>query len=72
MADLRFVAAARGRGLATFLLKDAFAIDSAAGLGGTILHVDSSNPTPAVQLYLGVGMRPTVVSDVWRQTLATH
>jgi mycothiol synthase len=60
---------ARGRGLATFLLHDAFALDTAAGRSGKILHVDISNPTPAVQLYLGVGMRPTVIIDAWRKAL---
>ena len=63
---LAVLAEARGRGLAGFLLRDAFAQDAAAGRSGTILHVDSSNPTPAVQLYLGVGMRPTVITDIWR------
>jgi GNAT superfamily N-acetyltransferase len=60
---------ARGRGLARFLLEDAFARDTAAGLSGTILHVDTSNPTPAVQLYLSVGMRPRVITDIWRRTV---
>ena len=60
---------ARGRGLAKFLLREAFALDAAAGLRGTMLHVDSSNPTAAVGLYLGVGMRPTVISDIWRRVL---
>ncbi|TDU86785.1 ribosomal protein S18 acetylase RimI-like enzyme [Kribbella voronezhensis] len=69
---LAVLAEARGRGLATFLLKDAFALDQAAGRAGTILHVDSSNPTPAVHLYLGVGMRPKVITDIWRRTLTTR
>jgi mycothiol synthase len=69
---LAVLAEARGRGLAGFLLKDAFAQDAAAGRSGTILHVDSSNPTPAVQLYLGVGMCPKVITDIWRRTLATQ
>jgi mycothiol synthase len=56
----------RGRGLAKFLLRDAFALDAAAGRSGTILHVDTSNPTPAVAVYLAVGMRPVAVSDIWR------
>lgn len=60
---------ARGRGLAKFLLRDAFAIDAAAGRSGTMLHVDSSNPTPAVGLYLSVGMRPDIVNDIWRLQL---
>ncbi|MEV6288818.1 GNAT family N-acetyltransferase [Kribbella sp. NPDC051770] len=55
----------RGRGIAKYLLREQFARDQAAGLSGTMLHVDSSNPTPAVGLYLGVGMRPTVITDIW-------
>jgi GNAT superfamily N-acetyltransferase len=60
---------ARGRGLARFLLRDQFAVDAAAGLAGTLLHVDSSNPTPAVGLYLSVGMAPDIVADIWRRKL---
>lgn len=60
---------ARGRGLAKFLLHDQFALDAAAGLAGTILHVDTSNPTPAVKLYLSVGMHPDITNDVWQKTL---
>jgi ribosomal protein S18 acetylase RimI-like enzyme len=66
---LAVVPSARGRGLAKFLLHKAFAVDSAAGRSGTILHVDSSNPTPAVALYTGVGMRPDLISDIWRRTI---
>ncbi|WP_432892557.1 GNAT family N-acetyltransferase [Kribbella sp. CA-245084] len=66
---LAVVPAARGRGLATFLLRTAFATDAAAGRDGTILHVDSSNPTPAVALYTGVGMRPDLISDIWQRTI---
>ena len=66
---LAVVPAARGRGLAKFLLYDAFAVDAAAGRTGTILHVDSSNPTPAVALYTAVGMRPDLISDIWRRTI---
>ncbi|MEV8371987.1 GNAT family N-acetyltransferase [Kribbella sp. NPDC056861] len=60
---------ARGRGLAKFLLRDAFAADAEAGRDGTILHVDTNNPTPALGLYLSVGMQPVLVIDVWRRTL---
>jgi mycothiol synthase len=63
------LAHARGRGLAKYLLRDQFALDAAAGLSGTMLHVDSSNPTPAVGLYLSVGMRPDIVNDRWQKTL---
>jgi ribosomal protein S18 acetylase RimI-like enzyme len=59
----------RGRGLAKYLLRDAFAIDAAAGREGTILHVDTNNPTPALDLYLSVGMTPTVIFDGWRRVL---
>jgi ribosomal protein S18 acetylase RimI-like enzyme len=60
---------ARGKGLARFLLRDAFYADAAAGRSGTILHVDTNNPTPALGLYLSVGMRATIVIDVWRLVL---
>ena len=59
----------RGRGLATYLLRDSFAADAAAGRSGTILHVDTNNPTPALGLYLSVGMRPTTVFDGWRRVI---
>jgi mycothiol synthase len=63
---LGVVAEARGRGLAKFLLRDQFALDASAGLAGTILHVDTNNPTPALGLYLSVGMAASLVIDVWR------
>jgi ribosomal protein S18 acetylase RimI-like enzyme len=66
---LGVVPSARGRGLAKFLLRNAFAVDSAAGRAGTILHVDASNPTPAVALYTGAGMRPDLISDIWSKTI---
>lgn len=59
----------RGRGLAKFLLRDAFALDAATGRAGTILHVDTNNPTPALGLYLSVGMNATVVFDGWRRVV---
>lgn len=59
----------RGRGLAKFLLHDAFGIDAAAGRTGTILHVDTNNPTPALNLYLSVGMTPTLILDGWRRRI---
>ncbi|WP_020387205.1 GNAT family N-acetyltransferase [Kribbella catacumbae] len=69
VSRLGVLAEARGRGLAKFLLRDAFAAGAAAGRTGTILHVDTNNPTPALGLYLSVGMKPTLVIDVWRRTL---
>ncbi|HEV7651745.1 MAG TPA: GNAT family N-acetyltransferase [Actinophytocola sp.] len=71
VADLGVLAAARGRGIAKFLLRHAFAIDAAAGRTGTILHVDSNNTTPALRLYESVGMRPVLVIDVWRARVPT-
>ncbi|MDQ3293806.1 MAG: GNAT family N-acetyltransferase [Actinomycetota bacterium] len=63
--------AARGRGLAKLLLRQAFADDFRRGRKGTILHVDTNNVTPALDLYLGVGMRPVLVIDMWRYELPT-
>ncbi|TDC16918.1 GNAT family N-acetyltransferase [Kribbella albertanoniae] len=54
---------ARGKGLAKYLLRDQFALDAAAGRSGTLLHVDTNNPTPALGLYLSVGMREFLVID---------
>ncbi len=58
---------ARGKGLAKFLLRDQFALDAAAGRTGTILHVDTNNPTPALGVYQSVGMQATLVLEVWRR-----
>lgn len=55
----------RGRGLAKYLLQQAFAVDAAAGLDGTLLHVDTNNPTSALKLYESVGMRPVQTADLW-------
>ena len=62
----------RGRGLAKFLLRDAFALDAAAGRTGTTLYVDTNNPTPALGLYLSVGMTPTLILDGWRRQVLTY
>jgi ribosomal protein S18 acetylase RimI-like enzyme len=59
----------RGRGLAKYLLHDAFALDAAAGRTGTILHVDTNNPTQALRLYRSVGMTPTLIHTAYRRTL---
>ena len=57
----------RGRGLAKLLLQTAFAADAARGRVGTLLHVDTNNTTPALDLYLGLGLRPVLVIDAWRR-----
>jgi len=60
---------ARGRGIAAYLLRRAFALDAADGRVGTLLHVDSNNTTPALGLYESVGMRSVLVVDVWRRVV---
>ncbi|MGC4939172.1 GNAT family N-acetyltransferase [Kribbella sp. DT2] len=60
----------RGRGLAKRLLRSAFALDVEAGRTGTILFVDTNNPTPALGLYESVGMRPVELVDVWHRPLS--
>jgi ribosomal protein S18 acetylase RimI-like enzyme len=71
VASVGVLPPARGRGIAKFLLRHAFAIDAAVGRTGTLLHVDSNNTTPALGVYESVGMRPVLVIDVWRRTLET-
>ena len=71
VATVAVVHEARGRGLAKLLLRQAFADDYRRGRRGTILHVDDNNVTPAVDLYVSVGMRPVLAIDVWRGRLPT-
>jgi ribosomal protein S18 acetylase RimI-like enzyme len=71
IASLGVAEGFRGRGLAKFLLRDAFALDAAAGRVGTTLLVDTNNPTPALDLYLSVGMTPTLTEEGWRLILPT-
>lgn len=71
VADIGVLPEARGRGIAKYLLRTAFAADIRAGRAGTILHVDTNNVTPALGLYESVGMRPVLVIDVWRRQLST-
>lgn len=60
---------ARGLGLAKYLLRHTFAVDAAAGLDGTMLYVDTNNPTPALGLYESVGMRTVEIADSWSRKL---
>lgn len=64
------MANARDRGLAKLLLRQAFAGDVRRARKGTLLHVDTNNPTPALGLYLSVGMRVVLVADVWRRAVS--
>ncbi|MEO3855742.1 GNAT family N-acetyltransferase [Acrocarpospora sp. B8E8] len=59
----------RGKGLGKLMLRRAFAADWRRGRIGTILHVDSGNTTPALDLYLSVGMRRILAIDIWQNTL---
>jgi ribosomal protein S18 acetylase RimI-like enzyme len=68
VADIGVLPEARGRGIAKYLLRTAFATDARAGRTGTILHVDTNNTTPALGLYESVGMRPILIIDMWRRT----
>jgi ribosomal protein S18 acetylase RimI-like enzyme len=53
----------RGRGIARFLLEDAFARFAARGLRWAGLGVDTSNATGALRLYEAVGMRAVFQVD---------
>src|SRR5256885_384005 len=56
VGDIGVLAEARGRGIAKFLLRTAFAADIRAGRVATNLTVDTNNVTPALRLYESVGM----------------
>jgi mycothiol synthase len=60
-----------GEALAKLHLRQAFARAASAGRIGTILHVDTNNPTPALGVYERVGMRSVLVIDVWRRIMPT-
>jgi mycothiol synthase len=72
VASVAVLTRARGRGLAKLLLRQAFVDDARRGRRGTILHVDANNSTPAVDLYVSVGMGPVLAIDVWRLQLPTR
>ncbi len=59
----------RGRGIAKYLLRDAFHRDSGLGFTGTALHCDATNPTGATQLYESVGMQRDQYYLAWRAGL---
>ncbi len=61
----------RHRGIASYLLREAFCQDYAAGLSGTALHCDSANLTGATRLYEQVGMQRDHYYDAWRKPLQT-
>jgi len=62
---LGVVPAARGRGVATWLLACAAADSAARGRTGLALSVDGENTTGATALYTSVGFATRQVIDVW-------
>lgn len=69
VASLAVLREYRGRGIARFLLGDAFARDAALGYAGTALHCDATNPTGATALYESVGMVRDQRYTAWRREL---
>ncbi|MDG4766083.1 GNAT family N-acetyltransferase [Solwaraspora sp. WMMD406] len=61
----------QGRGLGRLLLRRALAADAADLRRGTFLHVDTDPSRPALNLYLGEGMRPVQIIDAWRRIVPT-
>jgi mycothiol synthase len=59
----------RGRGIARALLLSAFAEARRRGIDAVELGVDSENPTGALGLYEGVGMRPIRSFERWEKLL---
>jgi mycothiol synthase len=60
----------RNRGIASYLLRYAFAQDAQAGRSGTILHVDTNPQRPALGFYQRNGMHPIRTIDIYRRKLA--
>jgi ribosomal protein S18 acetylase RimI-like enzyme len=67
--SLGVVPAARGRGLATLLLRTAFAELRRRGRTQVMLGVDTNNTTGALRLYESLGMAPVLQIDAWRKVL---
>jgi mycothiol synthase len=69
VGELGVLAPWRGRGIASALLRRAFATFAARGLPRVMLNVDSENSTGAVRLYERVGMRTARAWDVYEKRL---
>jgi mycothiol synthase len=67
VGELGVRASWRGRGIASALLRRAFATFASRGLARVMLNVDSENSTGAVRLYEGVGMRTLRAWDVYEK-----
>jgi mycothiol synthase len=60
---------ARGRGVATSLLRHAFADGLERGWGFAKLNVDTESSTAAPSLYLGLGLEVTFAMRAWQRTV---
>jgi mycothiol synthase len=69
VGELGVLAPWRGRGIASALLRRAFATFAARGLPRVMLNVDSENSTGSVRLYERVGMRTARAWDVYEKRL---
>jgi mycothiol synthase len=67
VGELGVLAPWRGRGIASALLRRAFATFASHGLPRVMLNVDSENATGAVRLYERVGMRTARAWDVYEK-----
>jgi len=64
--NLGTVAAARGSGIATLLLRTAFAEFARRGRGAVGLGVDTENVHNALRFYTGLGFELQFAADTWR------
>ena len=67
VGELGVLARWRGRGIASALLRRAFATFASRGLPRVMLNVDSQNSSGAVRLYERVGMRTARAWDVYEK-----
>ncbi|WP_461009482.1 GNAT family N-acetyltransferase [Streptomyces capparidis] len=72
VTQLGVAAAARGRGIGSFLLRSAFAEFARLGRDTVGLGVDTENVTGALRLYEGLGMRVHFAADTWELRAATR
>lgn len=65
---LGVLAAARGRGIGTALLRHLFAGLAERGAPRALVNVDAGNPSKATAVYEGAGMRAVKRWDLWERT----
>ena len=69
ISTIGVVRRARGRGVASALLRELFAMFSASGQRHVTLVVDAESLTGATRVYESVGMRTVAVRDLWMRPL---